>query len=70
MDEMGGIASMTVLCVDDHPILLQGLAQSVHLAGPDADVACFSNARDAMSYAEEHGCDVRSLTNTCAEYKE
>ena len=49
---------MTVLCVDDHPILLQGLAQNVRLAEPDADVSCFSNARDAMSYAEEHGCDV------------
>lgn len=49
---------MTVLCVDDHPVLLRGLEENVHLAVPDADVYCFSNARDAMSHAEQYGCDV------------
>ena len=49
---------MTILCVDDHPVLLRGLEQNVHLAVPDADVHCFISARDALSHAEKYGCDV------------
>ena len=49
---------MTVLCVDDHPILLEGLAQNVHLVEPDADIYCFSDAKEAMAHAEKYGCDV------------
>ena len=43
---------MTVLCVDDNPILLEGLAQNVHLVEPDADIYCFSDAKEAMAHAE------------------
>ena len=49
---------MTVLCVDDHPVLLRGLEQNVRFAVPEADIHGFTNSRDALSYAEGHGCDV------------
>ena len=49
---------MTVLCVDDHPVLLRGLEENVRLAVPGADIHGFTNSRDALSYAEGHGCDV------------
>ena len=49
---------MTVLCVDDHPVLLRGLKENVGLAVPGADIHGFANGRDALSYAEAHGCDV------------
>ena len=49
---------MTVLCVDDHPVLLSGLEQNVRLAAPGADIHSFTNSKDALSYAEGHGCDV------------
>lgn len=50
--------NMTVLCVDDYPVLLSGLKQDVRLAAPGADIHGFTNSKDALSYAEEHGCDV------------
>jgi len=49
---------MTLICVDDHPLLLDGLVQNVRFASPDADVAGFTNTEQAFSYAEQHGCDV------------
>lgn len=49
---------MKVLCVDDHPVLLRGLEQNARLAVPDADIFCFTRAKDALSHAEKHGCDV------------
>lgn len=49
---------MTVLCVDDHPILLSALVQDVYYAVPGADIHGFTNSREALAYAEEYGCDV------------
>ena len=49
---------MTVLCVDDHPVLLRGLEQNVRFAVPEADIHGFTNSKDALSYAKGHGCDV------------
>ena len=49
---------MTGLCVDDNPVLLRGLKENVGLAVPGADIHGFANGRDALSYAEAHGCDV------------
>lgn len=49
---------MTVLCVDDHPLLLRGLVKAVSCAAPGADVRGFTNSQEALAYAEQHGCDV------------
>ena len=49
---------MTVLCVDDHPVLLRGLEENVGFAAPGADIHGFTSSKDALSYAQGHGCDV------------
>ena len=49
---------MTIVCVDDHPIMLEGLLQSVSRLLPDASVRTFEHADEALGFASEHGCDV------------
>lgn len=49
---------MTIVCVDDHSIMLQGIKQSVEQILPDASIAAFANANDAIGFANENGCDV------------
>lgn len=49
---------MTILCVDNHPILLKGLIQNVQSIVPDALVYGFARAQETMEFAERHGCDV------------
>ncbi|MBQ2378393.1 MAG: response regulator transcription factor [Clostridia bacterium] len=49
---------MTVVCVDDHPIMLSGLMKSVRQLLPDASIVAFGNADDALGFAKENGCDV------------
>ena len=49
---------MTILCVDDHPVIVNGLKKSVSQLYPEATVRAFTSARDAFNYAQCHGCDV------------
>ena len=49
---------MTVVCVDDHPVMLQGLAQNIRLILPNANIHSFKNAEDALSFVSENGCEV------------
>ena len=49
---------MTILCVDDHPVIVKGLKNSVKQIDPEATILTFTVARDALSYAQSHGCDV------------
>ena len=49
---------MVVMCVDDHPVLLYGLKESVHRALPGSAVYDFTKASEAITCAREHGCDV------------
>ena len=49
---------MTVVCVDDHPIMLKGLSQSIGQILPDADISAFERAEDALEFVEVHGCDI------------
>ena len=49
---------MTIVCVDDHPVMLKGLLKSISQLLPDAVVGAFANAEDAMGFAKEKGCDV------------
>ena len=51
---------MTVVCVDDHPIMLQGLSQSVEQILPDASTVAFENASDALGFVKDNGCDILS----------
>ena len=49
---------MVVMCVDDHPVLLRGLKDSVHRTLPDCVVYDFKKVGEAITCAQEHGCDV------------
>jgi YesN/AraC family two-component response regulator len=49
---------MTIVCVDDHSVMLKGTKRSVEQILPDASIAAFTNADDALAYAKENGCDI------------
>ena len=49
---------MTIVCVDDHPIMLKGLSKSIEEILPDASVSAFGRADEAFGFAQENGCDV------------
>ena len=53
-----GGKQMTIVCVDDHPIMLGGLMKNVRQLLPDASVAAFTNADAAVGFTKENGCDV------------
>ena len=49
---------MTVVCVDNTPIMLQSLKENADKAYPCADIQTFLFAEHALKYAEQFGCDV------------
>ena len=49
---------MTIVCVDNTPIMLQSLKESADKAYPYADVQTFLYAESALKYAEKFGCDI------------
>lgn len=49
---------MTVVCVDDHPIMLNGLLKNVRQLLPDASIVAFANADGALGFVKENGCDI------------
>ena len=49
---------MTILCVDDHPVIVKGLKNSVEQIYPEATILTFTAAKDALSYAQSNGCDI------------
>ena len=49
---------MTVVCVDDQPIMLKGLSQSIEQILPDASIGTFKNANKALEFVKENGCDI------------
>ena len=49
---------MTILCVDNTPIMLQTLKENARSAYPCADVQTFLTEASALEYAKTIGCDV------------
>ena len=49
---------MTIVCVDDHPIMLKGLLKIIQELVPNAIVGACSGSDEAMEFAKENGCDV------------
>ena len=49
---------MTILCVDNTPIMLQSLKESAETAFPHADIQVFPVEELALNYAKKAGCDV------------
>lgn len=49
---------MTIVCVDDHSVMLKGTKRSIEQILPDASIVAFTNADEALSYAAVNGCDI------------
>lgn len=49
---------MKIVCVDDHPVMLKGLAQRIHTILPTATTHEFGNADKALDFVKNNGCDV------------
>ena len=49
---------MTVVCVDDHPIMLKGLLNNISRLLPEANIGTFHCADEAVGFAMENGCDI------------
>jgi DNA-binding NarL/FixJ family response regulator len=49
---------MTIVCVDDHPVMLRGLTKSLRRLSPNAEIKTFGCAEDALKFIRQNGCDV------------
>ena len=49
---------MRIVCVDDHPIMLKGLYQSIKTLYPDAEISVFDSPEEAHDFAKSGGCDI------------
>ena len=49
---------MTVVCVDDHSVMLKGTKRSVEQILPDASIVAFMDADDALAFVKDNGCDI------------
>ena len=49
---------MTIVCVDDHSVMLKGTKRSVEQILPDASIVAFMDADDALAFVKDNGCDI------------
>ncbi len=49
---------MTIVCVDNTPIMLQSLKENADKAYPFANIQTFLSEESALGYTEKFGCDV------------
>ena len=49
---------MTIVCVDDYSIALDGLTRSIRSILPDARIVAFMSVNEALDFVKENGCDV------------
>ena len=49
---------MTIVCVDDHPIMLKALKQNIQNSLPEARTYAFGCVDAAFSFVKDNGCDV------------
>ena len=49
---------MTIVCVDDHSVMLNGAKKSVEQILPDASIVAFTDADEALAFVKENGCDI------------
>ena len=49
---------MTIVCVDNTPIMLQSLKENAEMAFPSANIQTFPTEGPALEYARKAGCDV------------
>jgi cell division ATPase FtsA len=53
-----GGKEMTVVCVDDHSVMLKGTKKSVEQILPDASIVAFTDADKAHAFVKDNGCDI------------
>ena len=46
---------MTIVCVDDYPIMLKGISSNIRQILPGAVIGAFSNASEAPAYLQYAG---------------
>ena len=49
---------MTIVCVDDYSIALDGLTYSIRSILPDARIVAFKSVNEALDFVKANGCDV------------
>ena len=49
---------MTIVCVDDYSLALNGLTRSIRSILPDARIVTFMSVDDALDFVKDNGCDV------------
>lgn len=49
---------MTIVCVDDHSIMLEGMLNNIQQILPDASTHAFLSVDEALAFIKENGCDV------------
>ena len=49
---------MIIVCVDDHPVMLKGLAQNLKRILPEASTYAFHDTEAALDFVREKSCDV------------
>lgn len=49
---------MTIVCVDDYSIALDGLTRSIRSILPDARIVTFKSVDEALAFVKDNGCDV------------
>lgn len=49
---------MKIICLDDHPTMLDSLVRELNIIAPSSEVNAFQNTETALEFAEENGCDV------------
>lgn len=49
---------MTIVCVDDYSIALNGLTRSIRSILPNARIVTFMSVDDALDFVKDNGCDV------------
>ena len=49
---------MTIVCVDDQPVMLRGLTKSLRKLSPNAEIKTVGCAEDALKFIRQNGCDV------------
>ena len=49
---------MTIVCVDDYSLALDGLTKSIQSILPDARICSFKSSDEASEFVKDNGCDV------------
>lgn len=49
---------MKIICLDDHPTMLDALTRELTALAPQAQLHAFQDGKAALTFAQKHGCDV------------